>query len=157
MVMVWKQMMHPISKGDCRHNISDRCLVHILTGYWLIRAMFVVLLIPTGKCYTSTSNLSLPCPSKQFTNHTTHTIKNTWTINKNKQTPWPESMSELYRPSDRRLSAKFVPAFADRGCHVVSAMDLLGFLDRSYWYRCYINHRYKWTDFKQMMEITVAS
>jgi hypothetical protein len=24
----------------------------------------------------------------------------------NKQTPWPESASELYRPSDRRLSAK---------------------------------------------------
>jgi hypothetical protein len=23
-----------------------------------------------------------------------------------KQTPWPESESELYRPSDRRLSAK---------------------------------------------------
>jgi hypothetical protein len=28
---------------------------------------------------------------------------------------WPESASELYRPSDRRLSAKSVPAFADRG------------------------------------------
>jgi hypothetical protein len=26
--------------------------------------------------------------------------------NKNKQTPWPESASELYRPSDCRLSAK---------------------------------------------------
>jgi hypothetical protein len=33
----------------------------------------------------------------------------------NKQTPWPESASELYRPSDRRLSAKLVPTFADRG------------------------------------------
>jgi hypothetical protein len=31
-----------------------------------------------------------------------------------KQTPWPESESELYRPSDRRLSAKLVPIFADR-------------------------------------------
>jgi hypothetical protein len=28
-------------------------------------------------------------------------------------TPWPESTSELYRPSDRRLSAKLVPTFAD--------------------------------------------
>jgi hypothetical protein len=29
------------------------------------------------------------------------------------QTPWPESASELYRPS--RLSAKLMPTFADRG------------------------------------------
>jgi hypothetical protein len=28
--------------------------------------------------------------------------------------------SELYRPSDRRLSAKLVPTLADRGCRVVS-------------------------------------
>jgi hypothetical protein len=49
--------------------------------------------------------------------------------------PWLQSASELYRPSDRRLSAKLVPTFADRGCHVVSATDpygsILGFLDRS--------------------------
>jgi hypothetical protein len=41
-------------------------------------------------------------------------------------TPWP---------SDRRLSAKLVPSFADRGCNVASATDPhgrnLGFLDRS--------------------------
>jgi hypothetical protein len=30
-------------------------------------------------------------------------------------TPWPESASELYRQSERRLSAKLVPTFADRG------------------------------------------
>jgi hypothetical protein len=52
---------------------------------------------------------------------------------KNK-TPWPESASELYRQTDRRLSAKLVPTFADRGCHVVSVMDpyglILDFLDR---------------------------
>jgi hypothetical protein len=28
-----------------------------------------------------------------------------------KITPWPQSASELYRPSDRRLSAKSVPSF----------------------------------------------
>jgi hypothetical protein len=33
----------------------------------------------------------------------------------NKKTPWPESASELHRPSDRSLSAKLVPTFADRG------------------------------------------
>jgi hypothetical protein len=32
-----------------------------------------------------------------------------------KRTPWPESASKLYLPSDRRLSAKLVPTFADRG------------------------------------------
>jgi hypothetical protein len=55
--------------------------------------------------------------------------------NKQKQTPWSESASELYRPRDRRLSAKWLPTFADRGCHVVTVTDpygrILGFIDRS--------------------------
>jgi hypothetical protein len=38
-------------------------------------------------------------------------------------TPWLLSASELYRPSDRRLSAKLVPTFADRGCPVVTATN----------------------------------
>jgi hypothetical protein len=50
-------------------------------------------------------------------------------------TPWPESSSELYRPSDLRLSANLVSTFADRGCGVVSVTDpygrILSFLDRS--------------------------
>jgi hypothetical protein len=50
-------------------------------------------------------------------------------------TPWSESVSELYRPSDCRLSANWLPTFADRGWHVVSVTDpygrILGFLDRS--------------------------
>jgi hypothetical protein len=40
--------------------------------------------------------------------------------NKN-QILWLESVNELYRTSDRRLSAKIVPIFVDRGCRVVSA------------------------------------
>jgi hypothetical protein len=43
-----------------------------------------------------------------------------------KQSPWPESASELYQPSDRHLSAKLVQTFADRGCHVVSVTDPYG-------------------------------
>jgi hypothetical protein len=39
----------------------------------------------------------------------------------------------LYRPSDRRLSAKLVPTFADRGCHVFGVTypygRILAFLD----------------------------
>jgi hypothetical protein len=31
--------------------------------------------------------------------------------------------SELYRPSDRRLSAELVPTLADRGCRVVRATN----------------------------------
>jgi hypothetical protein len=54
---------------------------------------------------------------------------------KQNKTPWSESASELYQPSDRRLSAKWLPTFADKGCHVVSMTDpfgrILGFLDRS--------------------------
>jgi hypothetical protein len=32
-----------------------------------------------------------------------------------KKTPWLESVRELYRPSDRLLSAKLIPTFADSG------------------------------------------
>jgi hypothetical protein len=57
----------------------------------------------------------------------------------NKQTPWSESTSELYHPSDRRLSAKLVPTFEGRGFHVVSVTDpygrILAFLDKS----CYFS------------------
>jgi hypothetical protein len=48
---------------------------------------------------------------------------------------WSEPASELYRPSDSRLSTKSVTTFADRGCHVISMTDpncrILGFLYRS--------------------------
>jgi hypothetical protein len=47
----------------------------------------------------------------------------------------PESASELYRPSDRRLLANLVPTLTDRGWHVVSVTDpygrVLGFIDRN--------------------------
>jgi hypothetical protein len=44
-------------------------------------------------------------------------LNQSWWVccDKQKQTLWPESASELYRPSDHRLSAKLVPTFADRG------------------------------------------
>jgi CBS-domain-containing membrane protein len=55
--------------------------------------------------------------------------------NKFEKTSWPEFAIEQYQPSDRRLSAKLVPTFVDRGCHVVSVTDsygrILGFLDRN--------------------------
>jgi hypothetical protein len=60
-----------------------------------------------------------------------------WMVLKNKkqQTPCSESANELYWSSDRHLSAKLVPTFAEKGCHVVSMTDpygrILGFVDRS--------------------------
>jgi hypothetical protein len=45
---------------------------------------------------------------------------------KKTKTPWSESASELYRPSDRRLSSKRLPTFADRVCHMVSVTDPYG-------------------------------
>jgi hypothetical protein len=48
-----------------------------------------------------------------------------------KKPPLPESASGLYRPSDCRLSAKLVSAFADRGCHVVSVTDPYGRMKRN--------------------------
>jgi CBS-domain-containing membrane protein len=42
-------------------------------------------------------------------------------------------MSELDRPSDRRLLTKLVPTFANKWCHMVNVMDphgrILGSLD----------------------------
>jgi hypothetical protein len=66
------------------------------------------------------------------------------------------SYTILDRPSDRRLSVKLVPTFADRGCPVVSATDLhgrtLGFLDRSRYFssKQLFNcaHEAEWTPFQ---------
>jgi hypothetical protein len=42
---------------------------------------------------------------------------------KGHESPWSESASELYWPSDRLLSAKIVPTSANTVCHVVSVTD----------------------------------
>jgi hypothetical protein len=57
----------------------------------------------------------------------------------------PESASELYLQSDRRLSAELVPTFADRECHVVNVTDpyggILGLLDRSRYFFFQVAHQ----------------
>jgi hypothetical protein len=67
-----------------------------------------------------------------------------------KKTPWPESLSELYRSRGRRLSAKLVPTFADRGCHVISAMNpyghILAFLDRPFQSYSFFNILYRYIE-----------
>jgi hypothetical protein len=61
-----------------------------------------------------------------------------YTVTTTTTTPRPESASELYRPSDRRLTAKLVPTFADRWYHVVSLTDPYGlifrFIDRNHYF-----------------------
>jgi CBS-domain-containing membrane protein len=48
------------------------------------------------------------------------------------------TLDACFRPSDRRLSAKLVPVFSDRGCHVFNVTDpydrILGFIDRSHYF-----------------------
>jgi hypothetical protein len=73
-----------------------------------------------------------------------------------KKIPRSESASELYRLSDRRLSAKSLPTSADRVCHVVSVTDpygrILGFLDRSRYFSIKwlfsCTHEAEWTTFQ---------
>jgi hypothetical protein len=65
---------------------------------------------------TTSALLSLPCPTIQIT----------------KKPPWSESASKLHWLSDRRMSAKWLPTFTDRGCHLDSVTDPHGrILDRS--------------------------
>jgi hypothetical protein len=76
-----------------------------------------------------------PCSSSPQFSPSTDRISLDPKLMEKKQTPRPESTSELYRPSDRHLSPKLVTTFADRGCHMVSVMGpcshILSFLDRS--------------------------
>jgi hypothetical protein len=61
-----------------------------------------------------------------------------WCITKINYTPLSESASEIYRPSERRLSEKLARSFAYRQRHVVAVTDLydrnLDFLQRSRYY-----------------------
>jgi hypothetical protein len=69
---------------------------------------------------------------------------------------FPQSASLLYRSSERRLSAKLVTTFADRGCHVVNVTDpygcILDFLDRSRYFFFQVapqfTHEAEWTPFE---------
>jgi hypothetical protein len=80
------------------------------------------------------SNLGHACNASMPFVCTIMVLNATYKKVKKKKTPWSESASELHRPSDRRLSAKLVPTFTDRGWHVVSVTDpcgrILGCLDR---------------------------
>jgi hypothetical protein len=56
----------------------------------------------------------------------------------NEHTPWLESVSELYRTSDRRVLVKLVANLVDREVRTVSAADPyghnLGLLEQSHYF-----------------------
>jgi hypothetical protein len=62
---------------------------------------------------------------KSYSNNVVKLLKDKVWQKYNKKTPWSESVSELQKPSYRRLSAKWLPTVADPYDHI------LGFLDRS--------------------------
>jgi hypothetical protein len=128
-----------------------------LTLAWLefvpIAPCFELLVCSSVLAHTPSNSLSLGAPSPHlpsrsvvqvssiFMIYVTHFGLNIrWRIASETKTPWPQHSNELYRPSVHRLSAKLVPTFADRGCHVVSVTDSYGrivcFLDRSRYF-CY--------------------
>jgi hypothetical protein len=72
----------------------------------------------------STGDIFLSKALQQFQEHMPLglCVKFGGTLNK---IPWPESASELYRPSYCSFSTKLVPTFADRGFHVINVTDPL--------------------------------
>jgi hypothetical protein len=69
-------------------------------------------------------NIEYTCPKDGMPTDYVHTPSTVQTLQLNiLHTPWTESVSELYRQNDRRLSAKLVPTFADREYHVFSVTD----------------------------------
>jgi hypothetical protein len=113
------------------------------------RCKRVEVLLELHKCDVSLRNVSTVI-RHQLMKQISHKMRSFERTNKNsklsfmrikdttglkKKTRWSESVSELYRQSERHMSAKLVPTFADTGCRVVSSMDphgrILGFLGRS--------------------------
>jgi hypothetical protein len=133
----------------CRYQsivpgVKDSCLLlphtgltKIYSGENIKKIQFVPYEIRSSSVYCTGKYFNTVQKNSSFWNHekvfglVTVSIAHVQT----KQTPWSESASEPYRPSDRLLSAKWLPTFADKGCHVVSVTDphgrILGFLDRS--------------------------
>jgi hypothetical protein len=101
----------------CRWSTLYTCLICALLTLFSTRLNFFIV-------------AALQCTFKAIT-LCTHPSES-----KTKQKPsWSESASELYRSSDRGLSAELVQIFADRWCHVVSVTvpycRNIGLLDRS--------------------------
>jgi hypothetical protein len=115
-------------------------LQHLMAGCWVTKwktwnTSVTTVCVP-AEIWTKCSTQVKPEPTCMVTAYVLSELLTWWRKKKKKKkTPWSESANEVYRPSDRRLSAKWLPTFADKGCHVVSVTDpyghILGFIDRS--------------------------
>jgi hypothetical protein len=118
-----------VGPGLQASNVRMSCLSVLLVMPWLSRCSLNI------SVYTSVNNrvigirdspttVSFAYERKILDIHQPDS-KELWRCLK-KKTPWSESASERYRPSDSRLSAKWLPTCADRRCHVVSVTDPSG-------------------------------
>jgi hypothetical protein len=106
---------------------SERYPARISTGTLTVLAVFMVLFSPPKENIRIVPKIE----SQTLFTHCLQLIIHYDPIPKTKKT----KLRGLYRPSDRRLSAKLVPTFADIESHVVSVTGpygrILCFLDRS--------------------------
>jgi hypothetical protein len=136
---------HRDNTATFRQNITSGHGLQIeldTTTYWLTDGLsnmtLTLTLAGVQRYWNRPSMLLLKTETESSVRHVVLLNKRTMNTGQNyekKETPWSESASEVYRPSDRRLLAKWLPTFVDIGCHVVSVTDLcgriLGFLYRS--------------------------
>jgi hypothetical protein len=120
-----------------KHAESIDKLVHVLHGRWQSEHIFTSCTDMTASVCSCCRywKIALSAEKIYVCRHNAKDEESITMMTTVKQTPWPESANELYRPSDRRLSAKLVLTFVDGGCQVVSVTDpygrILDFLDRS--------------------------
>jgi hypothetical protein len=115
----------PSEQSHClSHCRKENCLGFLpLPGYPLHQQLHVIITIITIITAVTIRHSCASFRMSRTNSSCTSSLADAMlAINK---TRWLESASELYRPSDRPLTAKLVPTFADRGCHVVSVADSL--------------------------------
>jgi hypothetical protein len=131
----WGHPQNKLKEVINKSALEGNCIWYascVVTDCQATSALMVMQRLVKSKCG---NRAATDCNSDAFESSGCFNTKFENTSSKEKQTPWPESASELYTPSGRRLSAKLVLTFAGRGRRVVSVTDsyghILGFLDRS--------------------------
>jgi hypothetical protein len=89
------------------------CMDCIILRYRLLNMTNSMELNPSGEATNCSVTQVFPNILRNTKAH--YSSPSLISILKNKETPWSEPASELYRPSDSGLWANLVPTFADRG------------------------------------------